>query len=135
MIIVLDTNVLISAMLLENSVSNQALQYAKKKGTLVFSEATKREFIDVINRDKFDRYANAQLRQQKLASILENSRMGIEASDDDINCQDADDTKFLRLAIGEQATCLIAGDKALKVLHPFKGIPIITPAKFLELSW
>jgi len=35
------------------------------------------------------------------------------------------------LAISGQASCLITSDQDLLVLHPFRGIPIMTPAQFL----
>jgi len=46
-------------------------------------------------------------------------------------CRDPKDNKFLELAVSAQATCIISGDKALLVLHPFRGIPVITPQAFL----
>lgn len=47
-------------------------------------------------------------------------------------CRDPDDDKFLSLAIAIKADCLITGDGRLKELHPFRGIPILSPADFLK---
>jgi predicted nucleic acid-binding protein len=36
------------------------------------------------------------------------------------------------LAVSGQASCVIAGDEDLLTLHPFRGIPILNPAQFLD---
>jgi len=42
------------------------------------------------------------------------------------------DDKFLSLAISGNANCIVSGDKDLLILNPFRGIPILPPAQFLE---
>ncbi|MGH8609458.1 MAG: putative toxin-antitoxin system toxin component, PIN family [Gammaproteobacteria bacterium] len=44
---------------------------------------------------------------------------------------DVRDDKFLELAVAGQAMCIITGDSDLLDLHPFRGIPIVTPAQFI----
>jgi predicted nucleic acid-binding protein len=53
---VFDTNTLISAFLLSNSTSREALNHATALGHLIASEATYTEFSEVLFRKKFDRY-------------------------------------------------------------------------------
>ena len=48
-------------------------------------------------------------------------------------CRDPKDDKFLELAVYGSASCLITGDEDLLVLHPFRGIPILSAAQFLEM--
>jgi predicted nucleic acid-binding protein len=48
-------------------------------------------------------------------------------------CRDPKDNKFLEVAVAGQAEVLVSGDEDLLVLHPFRGIPIVSPAEFLEL--
>ena len=48
-------------------------------------------------------------------------------------CRHPSDDKFLELAIDGHADIIITGDKDLLTLHPFHGIPIITPTAYLEL--
>jgi uncharacterized protein len=38
----------------------------------------------------------------------------------------------LELAINGKATAIISGDKDLLILHPFRGIPIVTVSQFLS---
>ena len=49
-------------------------------------------------------------------------------------CRDPKDNKFLELAISGQAMYLISGDKDLLVLHPFRGIQVVSPQMFLMQS-
>jgi predicted nucleic acid-binding protein len=46
-------------------------------------------------------------------------------------CRDAKDAKFLALALNCGAAALVSSDADLLVLHPWHGIPILTPAAFL----
>jgi uncharacterized protein len=47
-------------------------------------------------------------------------------------CRDPDDDKLLEMIVAGDANCLVTGDQDLLVLHPFQGVPILTPAAFLE---
>lgn len=47
-------------------------------------------------------------------------------------CRDADDNILLELAVAANAACIITGDKDLLELHPFRGVPILTPRDFLH---
>ncbi len=46
-------------------------------------------------------------------------------------CRDPKDDKFLELAVSGRATHIVSGDQDLLALHPFAGIPIVTPGSFL----
>lgn len=47
-------------------------------------------------------------------------------------CRDDENAKFLSLALTCQADVLISSDADLLGLHPWRGLPILTPAAFLE---
>jgi putative PIN family toxin of toxin-antitoxin system len=47
-------------------------------------------------------------------------------------CRDRKDNIFLELALAADASYLISGDPDLLVLHPFRGIPIISASDFLQ---
>jgi uncharacterized protein len=47
-------------------------------------------------------------------------------------CRDPKDDKFLSLAVCGQATHIVTGDADLLALHPFQGVQIVTPGRFLE---
>ena len=47
-------------------------------------------------------------------------------------CRDPTDDKFLELAVSGRANLIVTGDPDLLVLNPFRDIPIIAPAAFVQ---
>lgn len=129
---VFDTNALISAALVRNSVNAQALDHALNIGRLVVSEPALQEFEEVIFRKKFDKYfLNDAERLAAINNIDANSlfyfpKITVGA------CRDPKDNKFLELALTARAACIITGDRDLLTLNPFENIPIISAADFLN---
>ena len=130
-IFVFDTNSLISAHLLSFSVARKALDIALEKGILVHSKETFGELVEVFARPKFDKYISLDDRLEAIR-LLELKSQLIEVSVPVIACRDPKDDKFLALALAIKADCIVTGDKDLLVLHPFREIPILTPADFLN---
>ena len=130
--VVVDTNVLISRLLAPNSVPGQAVSHAVRQGRLLASDATLEELAEVLGRAKFDRYLTLDERQQfvrLLARIVDRPSITHRFND----CRDASDNRFLDLAVSGTASVIISGDSDLLELHPFRDIPIMTPADYL--SW
>ena len=128
---VFDTNVIISAVLFEQSVPGRALYAALDRGTLLLSQATAAELGEVLAREKFDRYLTREERDQFLCKLLAEATI-VDITEDIRACRDPKDDKFLELALNGQTSCLVSGDPDLSALHPFRGIPILTPAQFIE---
>jgi uncharacterized protein len=128
---VLDTSVLVSALLLLGSVPRQAVDRAFAQGIVLASVATIDELDDVLRRPKFDRYVQENERLRFLARFIRDTNL-IEVSDLVTECRDAKDNKFLELALSGKATCIVSGDSDLLILHPFRGIPIVTPQEFMS---
>jgi uncharacterized protein len=127
---VFDTGVIVSALLFENSIPGQALHAALVRGELLASTATFGELSEVLSRKKFDRYVTRDERSQFLVKFLL-AVVLVEPGDVIQVCRDPDDDKLLELAASGRATCLVTGDDDLLSLHPFRDIPIQTPAQFL----
>jgi putative PIN family toxin of toxin-antitoxin system len=128
---VFDTNVLISAALLGNSINAKALNHALNIGRIAISEPVLAEFSEVIFRKKFDKYfLNDEERLEAIDFITINAL--IYSPKTTINaCRDPRDDKFLELAVTAEAACIITGDQDLLVLHPFDGIQILSATDFL----
>ena len=47
-------------------------------------------------------------------------------------CRDPTDDKFLELAVNGHADLIISGDGDLLALNPFREVPIVTPAVFVQ---
>jgi uncharacterized protein len=131
--IVIDTNTLISSILIASSVPDRAFKKARDTGILLFSDATFQELQQVITRPKFDRYVSITIRIEFMAQLLEKSEQ-VEVIEAITDCRDPKDNKFLEIALSGHADYLLTGDQDLLVLHPFRGIPIISPAQFLDLE-
>ena len=128
--IVIDTNVLVSAAIFPSSVPGQALDKAVRSGKLLMNTATFSEFEKTLKKKKLRKY----LSPASVNNFLDKLERLIETPDslpDITACRDPKDDKFLALAVGGKASCIITGDEDLLVLHPFKGIPIISPLKFI----
>ncbi len=129
--VVLDCNVLISALLNEDSSSGQALLKAKKDGVILISIFTLTELLNVVMRSKFDRYASKELRIEFIREY-ESLAVMVQVTHRVNICRDPDDNKYLELALSGKADCIVTGDPDLQILHPFRNIPIISPKEFLE---
>ena len=128
--IVIDTNVLISAGLLPNSVSAHALTLAFERFVMAQNQATWHELQDRIVRKKFDRYFGVMGRLDLLARLAQNTTF-FEPVAVATDSRDATDNKFLGLSLDAQATCILSGDRDLQILHPYKTIPIYSPGEFI----
>jgi predicted nucleic acid-binding protein len=47
-------------------------------------------------------------------------------------CRNPKDDKCLELAVSGEANCIVSGDEDLLSQDQFRGIPILTPDKFLD---
>lgn len=128
--VVADTNVLISRLLSASSVAGRAVHKAVDTAQLLISEPTFAELSEVLSRPKFAPYISPDQRRAFLAyfqrvteriSITELIRV----------CRDPKDDAFLELAVSGRADVLITGDQDLLVLHPFRGMTILTPSDYL----
>lgn len=131
---VLDTNCVVSAVLMKQSVSRQAFDRARALGTLLISADTLAELDAVLRREKFNKYLDEADRLQFLAGLVREAET-VAITDEITDCRDPKDNKFLELAASGEADCIISGDDDLKVLHPFRGILILSPREFLDHEW
>lgn len=127
---VVDTNVLVSALLDEDSVTSQAFLSARNKGTLLISEEISREYFRVFTKPKFEKYLSLETRIEFIENILSNA-LSVEITEQMTACRDPRDNMFLSLAVSAMADCIVTGDNDLLVLHPFKNIPILNAKDFL----
>jgi uncharacterized protein len=127
---VFDTGVLISAALFPDAVPGKAMREALRRGHLLLSQATAEEIAEVLSRPKFDRYLSLPTRKRFLAAFVREAVV-VETNQSFTACRDPKDDKFLELAVCGDASFVVTGDQDLLVLHPFREIPIVTPAAFL----
>jgi putative PIN family toxin of toxin-antitoxin system len=129
---VFDTNVLISAALFRDSAPGRALRAAIGEGDILLSPDTIQELHEVLFRRKFDRYLSLTTRKRFITAMLRRAII-VEVEPGIRECRDPRDDKFLDLAVGGNAAFVVASDEDLLSLNPFRGIPVVTPAKLLEI--
>jgi uncharacterized protein len=129
--LVIDTNVLVSAVVLIGSVPRRTVTKARRQGVLLFSEATMIELAQVLSRHKFDHYVSIEERMLFLAEL------GSAAEFVPIiqlvrECRDSKDDKFLEVALNGRADVIVTGDADLLRMHPWREVEIRSPAEYLE---
>jgi len=129
--LVLDTNVVISALLLASSTPSRVLDDAFHHSRLVVTESTERELVAAMLSPKFDKYVPQTKRQELLlrvapiierVSVIQLVRI----------CRYPHDDAVLEAALNGRVGALVTGDKDLLALNRFAGINIMTPAAYLE---
>ncbi|WP_414565357.1 MULTISPECIES: putative toxin-antitoxin system toxin component, PIN family [unclassified Anabaena] len=134
-LIVIDTNVLISAVLSPEGTARKALNKAYEKFKIAQSDETYQELKTRIYKDKFDKYISSEDRQYFLDIVKKYSQF-IEVKSQINTCRDPDDNKFLELAKDANAEFLITGDQDLLSLRTIAEYQnqIITPKDFLAID-
>lgn len=129
--LVLDTNLLVSGMLFRGSTPRKAIDKALNEGLLLASRETLAELLEVFQNPKFDRAARLELRESLVREYALRCRI-VSIHSTIRACRDPRDNKFLELAVDGQADLILTGDRDLLALHPFRGIPVITPTQYLS---
>lgn len=128
--IVVDTNIFISAALKEKSPPEAAVHFVAEKHILLKSIITEQELFVTLDRPRLapliPPHFREWLRKVMAAAELVEIAAGIAA------CRDPKDDKFLELAVNGHADLIVTGDADLLTLNPFREIPIVTPAQFVQ---
>jgi putative PIN family toxin of toxin-antitoxin system len=130
--VVIDTNAMVSRLLLPESVPGKAVRKAVDQAELLVSEATLNELADVLAREKFNPYISIEERQEFLRLLGRIAEM-VPIILAVYGCRDPQDDKFLEIAVNGEANMIVTGDKDLLVLNPFRGIAIVTPSAYPEM--
>ena len=129
--VVLDTNVLVSALLFSGELGRIVEDWKSGAFVPVFSRETFDEFRRVLSYPKFS------LTVQEIATLIEDEALPfcevVEIGEEILSvCRDPADDPFLFCAVAACADCIISGDKDLLALGSFRNIPIVTAAAFLQ---
>lgn len=133
--VVIDTNVLISAVIKPKSRMGLIIQRLhQSEYTLVFSPEMLEELVEVYSRPKIQqKYHLDQEALNTIVGVIVTRGDSIVPTTDVNICRDPDDDMLLSLALGGHADYIVSGDGDLLSLSPFRGIPIIKPAEFLNI--
>ncbi len=129
--IVLDTNTLVSGTLLVDSIPGKALRKAITEDRILMSEESLYELADVLSRKKFDQYVPLEDREELVRIMLRVAEV-VPIVTAVHECRDETDNRILEVALNGDAEAIVTGDSDLLMLNPFRGIPVIKPAVYLE---
>lgn len=129
--IVLDASSLVGALLKVGSVPERALLHARSHASICLSRAVEQEIRAVFSRPKFGRYVTPE-RTERILELIIGAAVWIEPTVAVTDCRDPTDNRYLELAVAAHADTIVASDDDLLVLHPWRGIPIVTPAAYLS---
>jgi putative PIN family toxin of toxin-antitoxin system len=130
--VVLDTNVVVSALLFKTTLSKIIALWQRGAIIPAVSKDTFQELQTVLAYPKF------ALTEDEIRAMLEGEILPffevIEVRADVKGiCADPADDKFLACALAASVDYLVSGDKALIDLKQYKSIKIIKPSEFLKM--
>ena len=132
MIIVLDTNVLISGLLKPYSKAAALLRLVTD-GTiqLAYDLRLLSEYRDVLNRSKFN-FAKEDV--EPFLEQIEEEGLLVSVKPLKFHLPDPDDEPFLEVALAGRVKAIITGNKRHFPKKDYEGVKILSPAEFLEVT-
>ena len=126
--VVLDTNILVSAFivdgvcsrLLEDCISNRRI-------AIILSMNILNEFRNTLT-GKFG-HGSEEIRA-RVEALLEASEIVEPVTFEEQVCRDPDDDAILATAVAGNANCIVTGDSDLLVLERFGDVDIVAPSEF-----
>ena len=128
--VVLDTNVLVSALIDDGKPRKLVLELLEKY-TVVSSRQMIAELADVVSRSKFS-VTSGQV-ERFLASLVKMSQLVSDVARFKVVLEDPDDDVVLNAAYTGGAEFIVTGDRHLLELGKFKKTKIVTVNQMLEI--
>ena len=133
MLVILDTNIFINALL--NGSCRPILEaFIQKRFKIAITKDLIDEILEVCDRPKFLDRIGKEDRERLLAIIKETAAIvnpKIKIND----CRDVDDNVLLECALTSKANMIVSNDEDLLVLHPYRNVSIVTSEEFLRILW
>jgi putative PIN family toxin of toxin-antitoxin system len=109
------------------------LRLACEHDVPALSQSVWDELVEVLHRPRLARFIDPGARDQVLA-LLRASAAWFEPVLDVRDCRDARDDRYLELALAAAAHTIVSSDEDLLVLHPWRAVQIVRPARYLLLQ-
>lgn len=132
--LILDTNVLVSALIQRNYpyfIVDRI--FADRSLQLCISDKLFAEYLDVLNREKFSRFPDFHARAQLLLADIESLSLKFTPTQTvDIISDDADN-RLLELTETCHADYIVTGNTNDFTMAEYKGTKVVSPKDFFEL--
>lgn len=128
--VVLDTNVIVSALLFKGALSRLVELWRKGRIIPVISRETFAELATVLHYPKFS------LSKDEIRSLIEHEILPYFEVIESVKsvkgvCKDPGDDKFISCALSASVDCIVSGDKDFCDLGQYKTVRIISASDFL----
>ncbi|MCQ5363065.1 MAG: putative toxin-antitoxin system toxin component, PIN family [Candidatus Methanomethylicia archaeon] len=126
--VVLETNVLVPALIKTRKPRELLLKIAEKrrKAQLILSRGILEEFLEVVNEEKVRRYVDEEDIVAFLRAVGSIAKIVRVRSKFKVVKEDPEDDVILRTAYDSNANYIVSGDKHLLSLGEFRGTKIVT---------
>jgi putative PIN family toxin of toxin-antitoxin system len=129
--VVLDTNVLVSALLFKGALSRLVELWRKGKIIPVISRETFEELTTVLQHPKFS------LSKDEIKSVVEHEILPYFEIIEVVKavkgvCRDPGDDKFVSCALSASVDCIVSGDKDFCDVRQYKTVKIMSASDFLK---
>ena len=130
---VIDTGVLVSALLRRQEITGEIVRALRdKRFILIYTTPIVVEIIEVLGYDPFR--TKYQIQPEDITALINLIRLRGELVIPGRAvkvCRDPKDAMFLEAALAGKAEAIVSGDADLLVLNPFEGTLILRPSEFL----
>jgi len=128
-LVVVDTNVLISGIFWGGSPNKLLEKWANDDFSIISSSPILDEYIRVIKQigQKRPNLVKNWIDFISINSTVVDVKISIDI------CRDHDDNKFLECALSADVDYIVSGDKDLLILKQIEKIPIVTATQFLKV--
>jgi putative PIN family toxin of toxin-antitoxin system len=130
---VIDTNVLVSAVILPKSHVGQIVPRLQEAAFVpLYHAQLLAELIHVLGRRRIQQRFHITIEDiQAITDLIVLRGQCVEPVRHFEVCRDPKDNFLLDIAFAAQADVIVSGDEDLLVLHPFGNVRIVTPREFL----
>lgn len=128
--VVLDTNVLLSAILFGGTPGQILDAWRAGQVELVMSPDIVDEYVRVGERLNV-RHPDVDV-QPSMALIVQNATIVPNTPLPGAVCDDPDDDKFLACALVSGTDIIVSGDKKLRAVSGYEGVNVLTPRQFVD---
>lgn len=131
--LILDTNVIVSA-LISSSIPSKILYelVLTEKVKTCLSEEVMAEYVEVLNRDKFSKFANFKTKSEVVLTRLREIATFYQTDRKIEVLTDTSDNKFLELAAVSAADYLTTGNTLDFTITEFEYTKILTPREYWD---
>lgn len=130
--VVIDTNILISASVNKSGTPRKVVDWIFQYAEFLMSNSTFDEFLNVMNRKFIFKYLTHEEKNEfiQLVKLAVDEMVIIQTNHH--ACKDEQDNIFFDLAVAGRAEYILSGDRLVKEVGSFQGIPVVSCRVFYD---